>query len=288
MSFEQFHASSAEAIYALCRVLFGTLIASTLVALFAFALFELVKNQLRRRVQQSSLADWTERQPGAENGNVLAAVPDWIGQAVDRLHLGGPATARERLEKALKTSRSANDDPWDDVKATRVQSNELFMRDVQIAAQAAVENPRQYRHAFLRLASFAGEAEVQGILTIGALRDKDPELFAEILRADQSDGAVSGPVAIAIGSGQDSIARSLDRNLDTLQLDIAARWAATSRYAYFALSVLVAIVAPSLELGAKILDPVTVMLMIGIGALGGLVAIALNSFTSMIWTRRAT
>ncbi len=281
MTFDQFHLSAAETIYATCRVLTGALAAATLVALFALGFFEVSKGPIRQRDQLVRFGRWLKQMMPR---NPDEPPPAWVRQVLEN----ADASLRDRwknLRDRWKKDRHAKLDPWENVRDIGICSNELFMREVQIAAQTAIEHPERYFSAFLRLASFANSDEIDTIIFAEALRDEDPELFAMLLQDGETDGATAGRASVAIAAAQDSIARSLERNLDNLQLGLAARWKSQSRAIYVAFSLVVAIVAPSLDVGLKVFSPITLVVACGIGLLGGIMAATLSAVGSMILAR---
>jgi hypothetical protein len=263
----------AETILAIDRVLWSTLSATLLVAIFALAIFEFVRPIIRSWLQLWVVRDWLPKQPSEneQRESKPHKLPEWLTRAFPEIKKG--LTTNNRL------------DVWDTVTGGSFLTNELFFGKVRAAAQSVLENPANAASDFYFLASYANEEDSASVVALDWLARNDPEALKKHLDSKDSNPAnkperQDGNVADTAAAAQDSVGRSIERKLEELRLRLATLWSMTTRAAVPILGIVVAYAAAGSG-GAKSLGQVAI-----VGLLGGLVASWLQALLALIFPRQ--
>ena len=255
---------------AIAQTLGAALTATLLVAVFTVAVAEFARPQLRRWRQRHTLAKWLSAQwpPGA----IRYPLPDWL------------AKADPRVEETLKSAKvTPKGDVWKQVRRGSGLTNELFMRSVQNEADAILEQPAAFPEAFALLSSWASADERATVVALDRLGRADPELLAKLFPAEKRDHSRNDEEAARLSSAaaaQEAVGRSVERQLDALQLDLTSDWSSTMQWTTMAVGVVVACVGTSGQWRDLLVGTV-------IGVLGGFVAGWLQTLLVFLTTRRS-
>jgi hypothetical protein len=161
---------------------------------------------------------------------------------------GGYSEAWHRRMLPLFTSRETTGFSV----ASTLLPNHLYMKQVQNAAQKALEHPARYPVLFAHVAADAAAADMVVAYHVDGVSTENPLLLARLIETQQPVSAEPGSfgetfgrptpgLAGAIATAQDNVATAVERGLDDLQIRITFWWPIVVRAAAVIVGVLIAI-----------------------------------------------
>ena len=208
------------------------------VVVVTIALMQAVKPYLRSFVQAASLSGLRSRADPERLSKVKAKA--WVAERYPQLAELIPQDLAWHLpEKRSKVQ-------WEEAlldeqtKGTGVP-NDLYMRMVQNAAQAILDQPNRDIHAYVALTRGAALPDRLAGLFLGDLSPAELEHLGRAPRG--KDPEQISPAALAAAAVRANLAAAAERELDALQVGMAARWRIAGRLVAVALGVLVAVLA---------------------------------------------
>jgi hypothetical protein len=136
--------------------------------------------------------------------------------------------------------------------ASTLLPNHLYMKQVQNAAQKALEHPARHPVLFAHVAADAAAADMVVAYHVDGISTENPLLLARVIETQQqvsagpkasedSFGPPTRGLASAIATAQDNVATAVERGLDDLQIRITFWWPIVVRAAAIIVGMLIAI-----------------------------------------------